>query len=63
MPIYEYECRNCGARFELRRSMSDSDSEVKCPECGKESPQRVISMFGTACSGTGCAPAAPGGST
>lgn len=63
MPIYEYRCRKCGARFELRRNMADSDSEIKCPECGKECPERVISLFGTASSSTGCAPAVPGGST
>ena len=34
MPIYEYECRNCGEKFELRRGITDSDSEIKCPKCG-----------------------------
>jgi len=34
VPIYEYECVKCGLRFELRRSISDSDSEIKCPKCG-----------------------------
>ncbi|MDY6893618.1 MAG: zinc ribbon domain-containing protein [Chloroflexota bacterium] len=56
MPIYEYECPKCGNRFELRRSMSDSDDEVKCPSCMAGKPQRVFSLFGTACSEASCIP-------
>lgn len=47
MPVYEYECEACGHRFELRRSMSDSDEEVECPSCGVTKPKRVFSVFGT----------------
>ena len=47
MPVYEYECEACGHRFELRRSMSDSDDEVECPACGTKKPKRVFSVFGT----------------
>jgi len=59
MPIYEYECSSCGEKFELRRSINDSDSEVKCPRCGAEKPRRVLSMFSTTSSGGSCAPGAP----
>jgi len=51
MPIYEYECRSCGARFELRRSMSDNDADVLCPECGTGETRRAISRFQTSSSG------------
>ena len=47
MPVYEYECKACGHRFELRRSMSDSDDQVQCPACGARKPKRVFSVFGT----------------
>jgi len=63
MPLYEYQCARCGEKFELRRHMADSDSEIECPRCGAKSPKRVLSVFGIASSGTGCAPSAPGGST
>ncbi len=59
MPIYEYECTECGERFELRRSMSDSDQDVKCPRCEVGSPQRVVSTFATTSSGGSCAPSSP----
>lgn len=56
MPIYEYECTSCGQRFELRRGIADSDSEIKCPHCGAEQPRRVLSVFATGSSGSACAP-------
>ena len=59
MPIYEYECTSCSERFELRRSIADSDSEVKCPNCGDEHPQRVFSVFAMGSSGSSCAPSSP----
>jgi len=59
MPIYEYECEKCGERLELRRSISDNDSEIRCPKCGTENPRRVFSMFTTDSSGAACAPSSP----
>lgn len=59
MPIYEYECLVCGSNFELRRSISDSDSDLECPKCGAEKTRRVISMFSTNSPGISCAPGAP----
>ena len=45
MPIYEFECGECGARFEMLRSISDSDGEVMCSECGGERPRMVYSVY------------------
>ena len=63
MPVYEYECTNCGEKFELRRSMSDNDSNIKCPRCGKGQPKRVLSTFFGATSSSGSKSCAPSGST
>jgi len=59
MPIYEYECAKCCERFELRRSVSDNDSEIRCPKCGTENPRRVFSVFATGSSSVACAPSSP----
>jgi len=59
MPIYEYECLKCGHKFELRRQMTDSDSNIICPKCGTEKPQRVISAFMVGPNTGGCAPSSP----
>lgn len=46
MPVYEYKCRECGHKFELRRSLTDShNAPVKCPRCGKSETERVYSPF------------------
>ncbi len=54
MPIYEYECTNCGEKFEANRKIADSDSEIKCPKCGRKRPRRLFSVFGMAGSSRGC---------
>ena len=35
MPIYEFECRACTARFDRLQKLSDPDPEI-CPECGAQ---------------------------
>lgn len=32
MPIYEYECRKCSYKFEIRRSFGE-DGRAHCPNC------------------------------
>jgi len=57
MPIYEYKCENCGEKFEARRNIGDSDTELKCPKCGKREPRSIFSTF--SCGGfssQSCAP-------
>ncbi len=45
MPIYEYTCKACNAKFEhLHRSMS-ADEKVKCPTCGSAKTARALSVF------------------
>ncbi len=41
MPTYEYECKNCGIRFDQFQKMSDAPLQV-CPKCGG-TVERVIS--------------------
>jgi len=35
MPIYEYECVDCGHRFELKQSFNDKP-QASCPQCKKK---------------------------
>lgn len=44
MPIYEFECKPCNKRFEILVSLSRI-AEVKCPDCGLDDIERVMSMF------------------
>jgi putative FmdB family regulatory protein len=42
MPLYEYQCDSCGARFELIRKFSDPPVQV-CPTCGAEGLRKLVS--------------------
>lgn len=66
MPIYEYSCPGCGARFEkLVRRFGEA---VACPACARADVEKQLSVFavGTAASsfagcGAGPCSASPGG--
>jgi putative FmdB family regulatory protein len=45
MPIYEYQCTNCGKRFEVRQAIGEDGSGVTCPKCHTENPKRLFSSF------------------
>jgi putative FmdB family regulatory protein len=44
MPIFEYLCRACGARFE-KLVLKPATDKVACPECGKRKLEQQISSF------------------
>jgi putative FmdB family regulatory protein len=48
MPIYEYVCRDCGARFSALRAIRDMDAPAQCPKCGGATGQRQISVVAAA---------------
>jgi putative FmdB family regulatory protein len=60
MPRYEYRCRTCDERFELWRSMSESDAPATCPD-GHADTVRLLSMFAATGAAAGRGPAAPVG--
>ena len=51
MPIYEYECKKCGDKFEAFQKMSDEPIK-KCKKC-KGTVTRLISPSGFVLKGTG----------
>jgi putative FmdB family regulatory protein len=44
MPVYEYRCPDCTARFEVRRSISQIDAPTQCPTCAGANSTRQISL-------------------
>jgi putative FmdB family regulatory protein len=71
MPIYEYACPGCGARFEkLVRRFGEA---VSCPACARADVERQLSVFAVAtaspspafarCGSGACAVPAGGGDT
>ena len=43
MPIYEYKCLKCQEYFELLVMSQDEELELRCPKCGFENFERIIS--------------------
>lgn len=43
MPLYEYQCRSCGQRFETLRPISQRSQPARCPHCGHEHGEPVLS--------------------
>jgi len=58
MPTYEYKCKKCGEKFEVRRGFFDKEkAKTQCLKCGSDDTGRVFSFFSSSASGsTSCAP-------
>ncbi len=52
MPIYEYRCDACGFQKEHLQKMNDPVLTA-CPECGKDSYQKLLSAAGFQLKGSG----------
>ncbi len=55
MPLFEYECSECGSKFEMLIFGSD---RPRCPQCGGGRVEKCLSVFAVS---TKAAPAAPAG--
>jgi putative FmdB family regulatory protein len=44
MPIFEYDCLDCGRQFEIL--LRTAEAEVCCPFCGKQHLERLVSLCG-----------------
>jgi putative FmdB family regulatory protein len=51
MPVYEYECEQCGVRFERLQRMAEA-SLTECPECSGH-VHRVMQPVGVIFKGSG----------
>jgi putative FmdB family regulatory protein len=55
MPLFEYECRDCGKRFDRLVGASEAD-DAPCPRCGAHEVRRLISVI-SGMTGRAAAPA------
>lgn len=46
MPLYEYECKSCKAKFE--QLVFNKNNEVTCRQCGSSSVTQLLSVFAVA---------------
>ncbi|MFO1419150.1 MAG: zinc ribbon domain-containing protein [Methylotetracoccus sp.] len=52
MPIYEYECRSCGHRFETMQKVSEAPL-TDCPACSQPQLSKLVSAAGFRLKGGG----------
>ena len=52
MPIYEFECTECGERFDRLQKLSDPDP-TDCPTCGKPHVKRRLTAPAFRLAGSG----------
>ena len=43
MPIFEFRCSKCNEVFEILQMSKEDEVEMKCPHCGSENFERVLS--------------------
>ena len=42
MPLFEYECKACGSRFEV---LVRGTEQPRCPKCGGDHLEKCLSVF------------------
>lgn len=52
MPIYEYQCQQCGEHCELLQKISDAPA-TECPSCHKDGLKKLVSAAGFQLKGSG----------
>lgn len=45
MPVFEYRCASCGKKFSALIGMTAEPDDEKCPHCGAEGAQKLVSRF------------------
>ncbi|MCK4325964.1 zinc ribbon domain-containing protein [bacterium] len=52
MPIYTYECKDCGEKFDFLVGVVASKEEPKCKKCGSKNIERTLASFSVRVSGS-----------
>lgn len=46
VPIYEFRCSSCGAKFSVLVGMTSDSGEIACTNCGAREVQKLVSRVG-----------------
>ena len=61
MPLYEYQCRDCGHRFEILQRIGEGAEGLVCPSCGEKRLDNQLSTFASGAGSSSMAAPAGGG--
>ncbi|NLW90628.1 MAG: zinc ribbon domain-containing protein [Syntrophomonadaceae bacterium] len=50
MPIFDFQCQECGRKFDLMISNADK-AKATCPECKSNNIKQMLSLFNTGAAG------------
>ena len=50
MPLYEYQCKNCGHRLEILQRLGEGSEGLFCPSCGEAELEKQFSTFASSAS-------------
>ena len=56
MPVYEFECCDCGLEFEKLVLKASERTELKCPACDSVRLEQKVSSFASNSKSGDCAP-------
>lgn len=47
MPVYEFQCQDCGKKFEVVATLAEKEAGLvpACPKCGRKRARQVFSRF------------------
>jgi putative FmdB family regulatory protein len=62
MPLYEYNCNDCGEKFELIVRFSEADKLPTCPKCESSDTHKKLSQVSSFGSAISTSPLPSGGS-
>lgn len=51
MPIFEFQCQECGNPFEELVSSTSAITDLTCPNCGSENIRKKLSTFASKVAG------------
>ena len=51
MPIYEYDCKNCGGNFDKLVRSASAATTVTCPTCDSGEVKKRLSVFSSKLAG------------
>ncbi|MDO4253264.1 MAG: zinc ribbon domain-containing protein [Rothia sp. (in: high G+C Gram-positive bacteria)] len=52
MPVYVYQCKNCGHLFEKQQTFAEAALKI-CPQCGQEQLRKKYGNVGVVFKGSG----------